>query len=68
MTTEPSSAEWRKSTYSGNGGNCVEIAFFDGGQVGVRDSKNPTGPALKFTPSEWSAFLSGVRDRQFDRP
>ncbi|WP_084161263.1 DUF397 domain-containing protein [Nocardia sp. BMG51109] len=36
--------------------------------VGVRDSKNPTGPALVFTPSEWDAFTTGVKDGEFDRP
>jgi hypothetical protein len=36
--------------------------------VGVRDSKNPTGPALIFTPSEWDAFTAGVADGEFERP
>jgi hypothetical protein len=34
----------------------------------VRDSKNPTGPALIFTPGEWDAFLAGAKDGEFDRP
>ncbi|WP_280395538.1 DUF397 domain-containing protein [Nocardia brasiliensis] len=60
--------DWFKSTYSGGNDNCVEVRFFDGGRIGVRDSKNPTGPALIFTPAEWDAFTAGVNDGEFDRP
>jgi hypothetical protein len=59
-------AEWFKSSRSQGTGECVEVAHLDGGHVGVRDSKNPTGPALVFTPGEWEAFTSGVRDGRFD--
>ncbi|HEX6473191.1 MAG TPA: DUF397 domain-containing protein [Streptosporangiaceae bacterium] len=56
-----STAAWRKSTYSGGqGGNCVEVAG-GAGVVGVRDSKDPEGPALGFTPREWRDFLSAVK-------
>ncbi|MCA2213282.1 DUF397 domain-containing protein [Jidongwangia harbinensis] len=60
---------WRKSSRSnGNGGNnCVEVAFVPTG-VAVRDSKDPSGPALLFTRPEWSAFAGGVRDGEFDEP
>ncbi|WP_051022289.1 DUF397 domain-containing protein [Nocardia pneumoniae] len=57
-----SSVEWFKSSYSGGQTECVEVAWFDGGRVGVRDSKNPTGPALLFTPGEWDVFTAGVID------
>jgi hypothetical protein len=61
-----STAVWRKSSRSGpNCDNCVEVAFV-GGAVAVRDSKNPTGPALIFTPDEWIAFVGGTRDGEFD--
>jgi hypothetical protein len=40
---------WFKSRRSGPSKDCVEVAFLAGGHVGVRDSKNPTGPALVFT-------------------
>ncbi len=62
-------AIWRKSTRSGNGGNCVEVAtnLHDTlGIVPVRDSKNPNGPALIFTLDEWRAFIGGVHDGEFD--
>ena len=61
-------ANWRKSTRSGNGGNCVEVAtnlVETDGVVLVRHSKNPTGPALIFTPAEWEAFIGGVEDGEF---
>jgi hypothetical protein len=61
-----SSAMWRKSTRSGSTGNCVEVADNLPGVIAVRDSKNPTGPALIFTPSEWTAFTGGVKDGEFD--
>jgi len=55
------SVSWRKSTYSGaNGGNCVEVGDLPG-TVAVRDSKDPDGPALLFTPAEWAAFTARVK-------
>jgi hypothetical protein len=62
-----SEAVWKKSARSGNsGGNCVEVASNLPGAVAVRDSKNPTGPALVFAPGQWDAFLSDVKSGQFD--
>ena len=58
-----SHAAWTKSVYSNDNG-CVEIAYVDG-QVAIRDSKNPGGPKLVFTPMEWTAFVNGVRDALF---
>lgn len=61
-----SRAVWRKSTRSGpNCDNCVEVAFVDGA-VAVRDSKDPEGPVLIFTPAEWDAFVGGAKDGEFD--
>ncbi len=61
-------AIWRKSTFSGsNGGQCVEVASNLPGVVAVRDSKNPDGPALVFTPDEWQAFVADVQAGEFDR-
>jgi Domain of unknown function (DUF397) len=56
-----SRAEWRKSTYSNNGGNCVEVARDLPDAVAVRDSKDPDGPKLAFTPHAWRRFADRVR-------
>lgn len=59
-------AVWRKSSRSnGNSGNCVEFAVVDG-MIGLRDSKNPDGPVLIFTPQEWEAFTDGVQNGEFN--
>ncbi|WP_330232045.1 DUF397 domain-containing protein [Nocardia sp. NBC_00508] len=62
-----SEAEWFKSSYSGSQSDCVEVAWLAEGSVGLRDSKNPTGPALVFTPGEWEAFTAGVNNGEFNR-
>ncbi|MER5703383.1 DUF397 domain-containing protein [Micromonospora sp. NPDC002296] len=57
-----SNARWRKSTRSaGNGGECVEVADNLPGIVAVRDSKDPDGQALAFTPTAWTAFIRSAR-------
>ncbi|MDG4800517.1 DUF397 domain-containing protein [Micromonospora sp. WMMD980] len=57
-------AQWRKSTKSGNnGGDCVEVADNLPGVVGVRDSKDSTGPVLAFAPASWRAFIAQVAER-----
>ncbi|MGW6120455.1 DUF397 domain-containing protein [Nocardia sp. NPDC055165] len=68
MTVDLSNAKWFKSSLSTGGNDCVEVSHLDGGHVGVRDSKNPTGPALVFTPSEWDAFIGGAQGGEFNRP
>jgi hypothetical protein len=62
-TSRWKSADWVKSVHSGDG-NCVEIAFV-GNRVGVRDSKDRSGPVLEFTHAEWAAFVAGVQDGSF---
>ncbi|MFJ9415101.1 DUF397 domain-containing protein [Streptomyces sp. NPDC101227] len=67
MTTTES-PRWFKSSYSNNGGNCLEIAanlLPSRGMVPVRDSKDPHGPALAFEASVWSSFVSAVRVGEF---
>lgn len=54
---------WIKSTFSDAGQNCVEVAHLTPG-IGVRDSKNPTGPALLLPPTTWTAFITHLRDPQ----
>ncbi|WP_405112874.1 DUF397 domain-containing protein [Micromonospora sp. NBC_01405] len=52
---------WRKSTRSaGNGGECVEVADNLPGVVVVRDSKDPAGPVLSFTPAAWTVFTGAM--------
>lgn len=63
MTTE--SPRWFKSSYSDNGGNCVEVAtnlVASRGTVPVRDSKRPTGAVLDVTASAFTTFVAGVRN------
>ncbi|MEV1146692.1 DUF397 domain-containing protein [Micromonospora sp. NPDC049799] len=60
-------AAWFKSSKSGpNCDNCVEVAYV-AGAVGVRDSKDKTGPALVFSPGDWRAFVAGTRDGGLSR-
>ncbi|HLI36689.1 MAG TPA: DUF397 domain-containing protein [Streptosporangiaceae bacterium] len=55
-------ASWRKSSYSSaNSGNCVEVARNLPGRVAVRDSKDPEGPVLSFTPGSWQLFTGGIK-------
>jgi hypothetical protein len=56
-----SHAQWTKSSYSGGGNDCVEVARNLPGVVAVRDSKNPGGPALVFPHSTWRVFVEQVR-------
>ncbi|NKY31353.1 DUF397 domain-containing protein [Nocardia gamkensis] len=67
MNIDLSGAAWFKSARSGTK-DCVEVAHLEGGMVGVRDSKNPSGPALVFTPGEWDAFTAGANDGEVKRP
>jgi hypothetical protein len=53
-----SNATWKKSTRSGTSGNdCVEVADNLPNVVAVRDSKDPSGPALTFDPQTWKSFV-----------
>ncbi|MFJ4656599.1 DUF397 domain-containing protein [Nocardia sp. NPDC088792] len=58
-------AVWRRSDDRTDG---VEIAFLSSGNIGLRDSRNPEGPVLIFTPGEWQAFVAGAKDGEFNRP
>ena len=57
---------WRKSSRSGQLGNCVEAAVLSTGEVAMRNSRDPGGPALIFTRDEMAAFLAGAKDGEFD--
>ncbi|PWI16767.1 DUF397 domain-containing protein [Streptomyces sp. Act143] len=53
---------WRKSSHSGpDNGDCVEVADGNPDLIPVRDSKNPTGPALLLGTAAWAAFVAGVK-------
>jgi hypothetical protein len=58
---------WQKSRRSNPSGNCVEVAALpDGTGVALRNSRDPDGPALIYTPDEIAAFILGARDGDFD--
>ncbi|MEV5601337.1 DUF397 domain-containing protein [Streptomyces sp. NPDC052299] len=66
MTTE--SPRWHTSSYSNNGGACVQVATNlapTTGTVPVRDSKNPTGPSLGLHADAYAAFVTGIKDGRF---
>jgi hypothetical protein len=59
-------AAWRKSSYSdGNNGDCVEVADNVPDVIPVRDSKDPHGPALTFSPAAWTAFVAATARGEF---
>lgn len=60
------SAVWVKSATSAGEGNCVEVAVLPGGEVAVRNSRDPRGPALVYTREELAAFLVGAKSGEFD--
>ena len=62
---ERTSLVWRKAQVSNNNGSCVEVAA-TAGKIALRDSKDPRGPILVYTPAEWSAFLDGAKKGEFD--
>jgi hypothetical protein len=66
LTADDSRLVWVKSTHSGDKTQCVEVAALPDGSRAVRDSKDPDGPVLFFSGSEWRAFVAGVRNGEFD--
>lgn len=68
MTTpekaDSTTVQWRKSSHSGSGNNCVEVAGM-AAAVAVRDSKNPDGGHLVFSAGDWKAFISSIKSGRF---
>ncbi|MGH3873091.1 MAG: DUF397 domain-containing protein [Pseudonocardiaceae bacterium] len=52
---------WQRSSYSSDqGGNCLELCDLGDNGRAVRDSKDPTGPALRLSAAQWAAFTRGI--------
>jgi hypothetical protein len=64
--TELRGVVWQKSRHSNSQGSCVELARLPDGDVAMRNSRHPDGPALVYTPAEIEALLLGVKDGEFD--
>ncbi|GAA0431119.1 DUF397 domain-containing protein [Streptomyces luteireticuli] len=68
MTTNSPPPIWFKSSHSGNGGSCIEVAVnlvVTSGIVPVRDSKDPNGPVMDFPAGAFSSFVAGVKAGEF---
>jgi Domain of unknown function (DUF397) len=65
VQSQESEALWKKATASGDGG-CVEVASLGKGIVGMRDSKDRDGGVLRYTTHEFSVFVMGVKEGEFD--
>jgi hypothetical protein len=57
---------WEKSHYSNPNGECVEVAVLPNGEIAIRNSRYPSGPALVYTRAEIIAFLAGAKGGEFD--
>jgi hypothetical protein len=57
---------WRKSSASNSSGSCVEVAVLASGEIAVRNSRYPAGPALIYRPGELAAFVAGAKNGEFD--
>ena len=57
---------WQKSRRSNPSGNCVELAMLPGGEIAMRNSRDPDGPALIYTSAEIAAFVQGAKEGDFD--
>ncbi|WP_326646535.1 DUF397 domain-containing protein [Streptosporangium sp. NBC_01755] len=65
ISPDLSAADFRKSSLSGGNNDCIEVATNLPDLIAVRDSKNPSGPALAFSPAAWRNFLTSIRSGEF---
>ncbi|MFI9785143.1 DUF397 domain-containing protein [Kitasatospora sp. NPDC051984] len=66
MPADTIDVTWIKSTASAPTGQCVELAVVETRDLVVRNSRDPQGPALLFTPGEFEAFVQGAKRGEFD--
>lgn len=57
---------WRKSKASNPSGSCVEVAELPSGEIAMRNSRYPAGPALVYLRAEMAAFVAGAKNGEFD--
>ncbi|MGW3023226.1 DUF397 domain-containing protein [Streptomyces sp. NPDC001221] len=62
----PDELVWKTSSYTNGNGACVEVAVLPDGGRAVRDTKDRDGGTQLYTPAEWTAFIAGVKDGEFD--
>jgi Domain of unknown function (DUF397) len=59
-------ARWFKSSFSGDTGGCLEVAFLDGGQVALRDNEDLSNPPFMVSRHVWQCWLDGAKNGEFD--
>ncbi len=65
-SSQLATALWRISSFSGNNGTCVQVAALPDGRIAVRNSNQPDGGMVLFTPAEMTAWIHGVKAGEFD--
>ncbi|WP_344258162.1 DUF397 domain-containing protein [Streptomyces sodiiphilus] len=61
MVRDRENTQWQRSSYSGQGGNCLEMAPLRDRRLPIRDSKYPDGPALTLPAGSWTSFISALK-------